>query len=459
MQNEKPTSEKAGSDRDDILRYDYHLSTMYDISRDLFGELDIEVILRNFLLSTMGIVGAAEGFILLADPHSRKVRRFVLGGCREVDRKGIQDKALEVLLDEEFDAPIVAGKEAARYGFLPQGTGCLLKFEIDGGHVGLMVLGAKLIGEACTDEEQKLLVTLKNNVVIALRNARSFDIINRLNEDLLEKKAQLEQTVDELRVAKSNEEAYSRHLEQIIAALNVAQEVQQSLLPAAPPEEDCFDIAGASLYCDETGGDYYDYIELPRLGPRVYALVVGDVSGHGISSALLMAGVRAYLRSRIMQTGSAADIINDVNHMVAADTRLTCQFMTLFFLAVDAANRRLSWVNAGHEPATVYHTDRDEFSDLGGKGIPLGVEESWEYKEASAALGTGQIVVLTTDGVWEVRNAEGEMFGKKRFREVIRRNGGRDAAGIRTAIVDAVTAFKGDASQEDDITLVVCKFS
>ena len=88
---------------------------------------------------------------------------------------------------------------------------------------------------------------------------------------------------------------------------------------------------GTSLYCDETGGDYYDYIRLPWLGSDVHTIVVGDVSGHGVSSALLMAGVRAYLRGRASQPGSATEIISDVNRLVSADTRETGQFMTLFF--------------------------------------------------------------------------------------------------------------------------------
>lgn len=96
---------------------------------------------------------------------------------------------------------------------------------------------------------------------------------------------------------------YSKHLEQIIASLNVAKEVQQSLLPRHSPSEKGFDIAGRSLYCDETGGDYYDYIKLPHVGFDAYGIAVGDVSGHGVSSALQMASVRAYLRSRATQGG------------------------------------------------------------------------------------------------------------------------------------------------------------
>ena len=104
---------------------------------------------------------------------------------------------------------------------------------------------------------------------------------------MLENKKKLETTLEKLRVAVRKKAKYSKHLEKIIAALNVAQEVQQSLLPQYAPREDRFDLAGSSQYCDETGGDYYDYIELPDMGSDVYAIAVGDVSGHGISSALL----------------------------------------------------------------------------------------------------------------------------------------------------------------------------
>jgi sigma-B regulation protein RsbU (phosphoserine phosphatase) len=251
---------------------------------------------------------------------------------------------------------------------------------------------------------------------------------------------------------------YSRHLEQIIAALNVAQEVQQSLLPQRPPKEKRFDIAGGSLYCDETGGDYYDYIKLPCLGRDVFAIAIGDVSGHGISSALLMAGVRSYLRSRATQAGSVAEIITDVNRLVSADTVETSQFMTLFFLMIEARTGRLTWVRAGHDPALLYCPDSDHFEKLAGEGLPLGVDKKWQYRDHTATVRPGQIVILMTDGVWETRNKEGEMFGRGRFKEIVRRNSNLASEGIRQAVIDAVAAFRGEAQQEDDITLVVSKF-
>ena len=119
-------------------------------------------------------------------------------------------------------------------------------------------------------------------------------------------------------------------MEHIIAALNVAQEVQQSLQPRQIPNDKRIDIAGCNLYSDETGGDYFDYLELPHMGDDSYGIVVGDVSGHGVSAALQMAGVRAYLRCRVMQAGTVAEIITDINRLVSADVMETSVFITFF---------------------------------------------------------------------------------------------------------------------------------
>jgi sigma-B regulation protein RsbU (phosphoserine phosphatase) len=251
---------------------------------------------------------------------------------------------------------------------------------------------------------------------------------------------------------------YSKHLERIIADLNVAQEVQQSLLPRTPPKDKCCDIAGASLYCDETGGDYYDYIKLPWLGPKVHAIVVGDVSGHGVSSALLMAGVRAYLRGRALQPGSVSKILTDVNRLVSADTLETGQFVTLFLLAIDAETGQLTWVRAGHHPVLFYSPFAGCCGELGGEGLPLGVTENWEYIEYKATAKPGEIFILATDGVWEAQNNRGEMFGKKRFKKRIGKIANLGAEDIRESIIEAITAFQGKTPQNDDITLVIMKY-
>ena len=162
---------------------------------------------------------------------------------------------------------------------------------------------------------------------------------------------------------------YSRSLEAMIAALNLAQEVQQNLLPQRPPQLESIDVAGRSLYCDETGGDYYDFI---ALSGNNLSIVVGDVSGHGVSAALLMASVRAYLRARANLSGSTAEIITDVNRLISVDTAETGQFMTMFYLVVEPQNSRITWVRAGHDPGFLYCTETDQFEELSGAGIALG---------------------------------------------------------------------------------------
>jgi len=214
-------------------------------------------------------------------------------------------------------------------------------------------------------------------------------------------------------------------------------------------------VAGRSLYCDETGGDYFDFIELSedRLG-----VVIGDVSGHGVSAALLMASVRGFLRARATLSGSTASIITGVNRLISADTAETGQFMTLFYLVVEHQNRRITWVRAGHDPGLLYCPETDQFEELSGAGLALGVDEDWEFKDFNRTVKPGQIVLLTTDGIFEAHNPAGEMFGKARFKEVVRQNARLEAEGLRKVVYEAVTEFRGAEPQEDDITLVILKF-
>ena len=458
METDSQDSKGIETSRDELELRTYYLGTLFDISKDLFGTLDTESILQNFLLMTMGNFGVVEGFILIINLRSKETVHFKSNGFHNIDLSELENSAKEILLLREITHLNVNEFKRKELGSLPEEVACAVPFNIDKQRAGMMGLGPKIIAKPYSEDEKKLLITLVNSMVIALQNASAFEEINQLNKDLLAKSQQLEKTVVELQAAMKKVARYSKHLEQIIAALNVAQEVQQSLLPQRPPKEQRFDMAGSSLYCDETGGDYYDYIELPLRGSNVYAVVVGDVSGHGISSALLMAGVRAYLRGRVTQAGSVAEIISDVNRLVSADTMETYQFMTLFFLVMEAQTGQITWVRAGHDPVLLYSPEEGHFEKLEGEGLPLGVEETWQYRDYTKTVRPGQILVLTTDGVLEAHNKKGEMFGRDRVKEIIRRYADLGAEGIRLAIIDAVTAFRGEAQQEDDITLVVLKF-
>ena len=239
--------------------------------------------------------------------------------------------------------------------------------------------------------------------------------------------------------------------------LNLAMEVQQSLLPMKAPKIEGFDIAGQSIYCEETGGDYYDFIEFPELG--LMGVAVGDVAGHGIAPALIMTTVRAFLRSRVLtQPEELADAITDVNRLLCIDTAETGNFMTLFFMLIDSGNGKVRWVRAGHEPAMIYDPSSDSFDELLGRGIALGVDETWSFEEQVRELWfDSQIVLIGTDGIWESESPQGESFGKKRLREIIRQHKNESSEEIVQAITDALADHRETAPQQDDVTMVVIK--
>jgi serine phosphatase RsbU (regulator of sigma subunit) len=241
-------------------------------------------------------------------------------------------------------------------------------------------------------------------------------------------------------------------------SLDLAREVQQNLLPDQNPRKEGLDIAGHSTYCDETGGDYYDFITAGPAENQRFAVAVGDVSGHGISSALLMAAVRASLRQRLSQPGDAGDIISDVNCQLVEDVEDSGQFMTMLYLEIEAAKKQARWVRAGHDPAIFYDPGTDSFTELGGTGIALGIDEDWKFEEYSKTdLNSGQIIFLSTDGIWEALNPQGDMFGKERIYEIIRKNPSLSASEIIETILGSLKSFQQDAQIEDDITLVVIK--
>jgi sigma-B regulation protein RsbU (phosphoserine phosphatase) len=246
--------------------------------------------------------------------------------------------------------------------------------------------------------------------------------------------------------------------EKMQQSLNLAKEVQQNLLPKSNLKVNGFDIAGKSVYCDETGGDYYDFISIEDTDKQKIGVAIGDVSGHGIPSALLMATVRSSLRQRASLPGNIAKIISDVNRQLIQDVEDSGQFMTMFFLALDTATRQLEWVRAGHDPAILYDPGSDSFSELGGSGIALGVDAEWIYEDNKKTdFSNGQIIFLSTDGIWEARNKQGEMLGKEPILNAIRQNASSDATQIIDAIFDILDKFIGEVKIEDDITSVVIK--
>jgi serine phosphatase RsbU (regulator of sigma subunit) len=240
-------------------------------------------------------------------------------------------------------------------------------------------------------------------------------------------------------------------------SLQVAMEVQQRLLPKLPPRVPGLDLAGHSTYCDETGGDYYDYLILEEVAPSGVLIALGDVMGHGVAAALVMAGARAVLHNRASTALGLADLIGHLNRLLAADHE-GARFMTMHLSIVDPRAGSFRWVSAGHDPALLYDPTTGNFEELAGADLPLGIVEETDFEEhCFSSLRPQQIILVGTDGVWEMPNATGEQFGKDRLREAIRSTANGSAAEIVQAIYDRLTTFRGDHRTVDDVTFVVIK--
>jgi phosphoserine phosphatase RsbU/P len=241
-------------------------------------------------------------------------------------------------------------------------------------------------------------------------------------------------------------------------ALSLAAEVQKILLPQKSPDIHGLDVAGKSIPCEEIGGDYFDYLFAPEYKQKPLSVVVGDLSGHGVDAALLMTTARAFLRMRASQSGTISSIVAEMNRHLTLDIFETGRFMTLLFMSFDPENSSISWVRAGHEPALLYNPETDLFEELKGPGMVLGIDEDMVFIENYySGLSSGQIIAIGTDGIWETRNKSLEMFGKNRFKEILRHNAHQNANTILESVFEQVQEFSSGFKAEDDLTLVIVK--
>jgi serine phosphatase RsbU (regulator of sigma subunit) len=245
---------------------------------------------------------------------------------------------------------------------------------------------------------------------------------------------------------------------QLRHSLNLAMEVQQRLLPQKPPQVVGLDIAGHSTYCDETGGDYFDYLVLDKASPHQLLLAIGDVMGHGIAAALVMASARAVLHDRADAAGTLPDLIGRLNRMLAADHEGN-RFMTMHLGVLDSRTGMYRWVSAGHDPAILYDPAKDRFEEIDVGDMPLGIMDDLEFTEHSLGpLQPGQVVFVGTDGVWELPNAQNEPFGKDRLRQALRETAAEPAERIAGVLRERIIAFRGAVKPVDDITFVIVKY-
>lgn len=234
--------------------------------------------------------------------------------------------------------------------------------------------------------------------------------------------------------------------------LSVAHAIQQHLLPQAPPSIPGLEIAGRSEAAEACAGDFFDFI---THDDGRCDLVIADVSSHGFGPALIMAGTRRMFRVCSRFVDDLGQAVTMVNRAVAEDT-LESQFVTMFVTRIDPSTKQMTYCAAGHLGWIVRASGVVE--NLAGEGLPLGLFDDGEYCiDATVSLDKDDILVLMTDGAWEVIDHNRQQFGTARVFQTIRDNRTHSASEIVLAVIDAIRSSCWPRTPDDDITFVIMK--
>ena len=237
--------------------------------------------------------------------------------------------------------------------------------------------------------------------------------------------------------------------------LDVANKMQQSILPTEFPRQPGFQIYGSMIPARVVGGDFFDvvYLDNGRIG-----LAVADVSDKGVPAALFMMASRTLLKSAAMGLKSPREVLTEVNDLLYDDND-AMMFVTLFYAVYDPATGEMTYANGGHNAPLIAHVDGTSTVLPGTNGIALGVMPGMDYDERTISISAGDTVVFYTDGVTEAVNEDGEEFGMERLQQVFTGQPVRDAEASTRAVFDAVNQFAGNAAQFDDITCLTFRRS
>ena len=234
--------------------------------------------------------------------------------------------------------------------------------------------------------------------------------------------------------------------------IELARETQSRLFPGKPPQIAGYDIAGVCIPAEEIGGDYYDFISLPR---HRIGVAVADVSGHGISAALLMTAFRGLLRTNASRFRDPVKVANAINHLLPEFSE-DSGFVTVVYGLLDPKQDNFNCVCCGQQPPLLLKANREPFW-LTQHGQALGITQDAHYTDEKQSLVPRDILAIFTDGVVELTNSSNVEFGVERLAAVLSQGQGLSAKDLIGEVIRATRQFSGMQSYEDDFTLVIIK--
>lgn len=405
------------------------LSLLFDATRLLNSTLDLAELLELILGIARNEVRADRASVFLVDHKRNELWSIVASGLdhREIRiplGNGIAGRVAstgEVInVEDAYTLPFFDASFDQKFNYQTKSLMCLPIRHHSGSIVGVVELLNSQRGQF-TDEDSDFLTRLSGHMAMALENAR-------LHRDSLEKQ---------------------RHEKE----LALARSIQRSLLPDSPPVVPGYDIAVLSDPCYDVGGDYYDFL---NLGPQSLLLVIADVEGKGVSSALVMSNLQATLRALVMHLHSLEVLAFSLNEMLYSNTR-SGKYLSLFLGLVDTRRNIMHYINAGHVPPVLVRGDSGEVQLLEEGGTLIGLFPQADYRRGSVKLSAGDVLVCCTDGILEIADEQNQEYGVERLSQCVQNNRDRNAQAIVDAVLAEVSSYSTASMNVDDKVIMVMK--
>ena len=406
------------------------LALLYRLSRTFNSSLDLDEVLNRVMDEVIAATRAERGFVMLREADGRLIFRVARGMDREtiddpqfqISRSVVERVAREgqpiLTSDAQRDARFSMRQSVQSLGL--RSILCVplkIKEEVS----GVVYVDNRLKIGIFTQADLELLSAIGSSAAIAIENARLYQV-----------------AVEKGRMERE---------------LQVAREVQASLLPHETPQMPGWEFVARWQPAREVAGDYYDFIPLDgeQLG-----LVIADVSDKGMPAALFMALTRSIVRASVGRAPSPADGIAHANQLICADSTRG-MFVTLFYALLNPATGEMTYVNAGHTPPLLCRADQDQVTQLARTGMALGVVEDTPFEQHMLRLNPGDFILFYTDGVTDATDAHLQDFGMERLQRVILDHRHAPAADVMAALEQAIGDFIGSTASFDDMAMVVIK--
>jgi serine phosphatase RsbU (regulator of sigma subunit)/anti-sigma regulatory factor (Ser/Thr protein kinase) len=405
---------------DELISAWDQLELVYRVTQSLVPTADLVSVLRSVLAEVKRVLNAGEGFLILKQEETLKY--VSVGGD---DDFSLQRRELYQHLQQAERLVLCNDSETVRefWPDAPPDLTSLLGIRLPTpSHVQAVVGLTNKEGRGFTAGDGKLLTAIAEQIAAIINNTL-------FHQQLLA------------------QERMQRELE-------IAAEIQTSLLPHRLPDIPHMEFAVASLPATEVGGDFYDFISLDddRLG-----IVVGDVAGKGVPAAMLTSLARTILRVEANYGHSPQQVITRTNLALMQDLQYAEMFVTATVAYLDWINSTLTYANAGHVPGLRWRADRERFESLEATTPPLGIQTDQAGGDILLHLTPGDFVVFCSDGITETMSPDGQTFGNERLKEVLNTHANGSADDLMHSVLNSTRLFRNNAPRSDDLTLIVVK--